>query len=41
MSTPWWNLEIESKPDFEIAMKRIYAWFEQEVIDRPPIRFSE
>lgn len=40
-SGEWWNLEIESKPDFEIAMKRIYAWFEHEVIDRPPIRFSE
>ncbi len=36
-----WNLDIEGKPDFDIAMKRVYAWYEQEVIDRPPIRFSE
>ena len=35
-----WILELEGKPDFEIAMKRIYAWYEQEMIDRPPIRFS-
>jgi hypothetical protein len=35
-----WILDLEGKPDFEIAMKRIYAWYEQEMIDRPPIRFS-
>lgn len=35
-----WILELEAKPDFEVAMKRIYAWYEQEMIDRPPIRFS-
>lgn len=36
----WWNLELEGKPDFEMAMKRIYAWYEGEIIDRPPVRFS-
>lgn len=36
----WWNVELEKKPDFNQAMKRIYAWYEQEMIDRPPIRFS-
>ena len=35
-----WNIELEQKPDFERSMKRIYAWFNQELIDRPPIRFS-
>ncbi len=36
----WPVVEIRGKPDFEMAMKRIYAWYEQAVIDRPPIRFS-
>lgn len=35
----WWNIDLETKPDFEKAMQRIYAWYEREVIDRPPIRF--
>lgn len=35
-----WTLELEQKPDFDKAMERIYAWYEQEMIDRPPIRFS-
>lgn len=34
------TLELECKPDFEQAMRRVYAWYEGEVIDRPPIRFS-
>ena len=25
------------KPDFNQAMMRIYAWYEQAVIDRPPV----
>jgi hypothetical protein len=33
-------LELASKPDFAQAMQRIDAWFAQEVIDRPPVRFS-
>jgi hypothetical protein len=35
-----WEMELESKPDFNQAMKRIYAWYEQEIIDRPPVRFT-
>ena len=35
----WWTIEIEGMPHFDMAMKRVYAWFENEIIDRPPIRF--
>jgi hypothetical protein len=35
----WWAVEIESMPQFEVAMKRVYAWYENEIIDRPPVRF--
>ena len=35
-----WNIELETKPDFEEAMERIYAWYDHEIIDRAPIRFS-
>ena len=34
-------MELQSKPDFEAAMKRVHAWFGQELLDRPPVRFSE
>jgi len=27
-------MELEKKPDFEPCMKRIYAWYNQEIIDR-------
>jgi hypothetical protein len=40
MEDKHWTLELENKPDFDLAMKRIYAWYQQEMIDRPPIRFS-
>lgn len=33
------TIELENMPQFEMAMKRVYAWFENEIIDRPPIRF--
>lgn len=36
----WWNIELEQKSDFDQCMKRIYAWYNQEIIDRAPIRFS-
>lgn len=36
----WWEFDLQGKPDFDMAMKRIYAWYQQELIDRPPIRFS-
>ena len=35
----WWTIELESMPGFDKAMKRVYAWYENEIIDRPPIRF--
>ena len=35
-----WHLDLAGKPDFDAAMARIYAWFAQELIDRPPVRFS-
>jgi CheY-like chemotaxis protein len=35
-----WDIELESKPDFNQAMKRIYAWYEQQIVDRPPVRFT-
>jgi hypothetical protein len=36
----WWDVELEKKPDFDQCLKRIYAWYEQEIIDRAPIRFA-
>ncbi len=35
-----WSIELESKPDFDRCLDRIYAWFEQQVVDRPPVRFT-
>ena len=37
--TPWWDVELDTMPGFEMAMRRVYAWFEGAIIDRPPIRF--
>jgi hypothetical protein len=34
------NIELEQKPDFGKCMERIYAWYNQEIIDRAPIRFA-
>jgi len=34
------SIELETKPDFDQCMQRVLAWYEQEIIDRPPIRFS-
>ena len=41
MTTPtaWWDLELEGMPHFDRAMQRVYAWYEKEIIDRPPVRF--
>jgi hypothetical protein len=36
----WRTLEIEGMPHFDLAMKRVYTWFENEIIDRPPVRFQ-
>lgn len=35
-----WAVEIAGMTHFDRAMDRIYAWFEGEIIDRPPVRFS-
>ena len=35
----WWDPGLENKPDFLNSMERIYAWYEREIIDRPPVRF--
>jgi len=32
-------LELAWKPDMDRCMDRILAWFEQQVLDRPPVRF--
>ncbi len=37
----WWQVEIEGMDQsFDRAMQRVYAWFENEIIDRAPIRFQ-
>jgi hypothetical protein len=38
-NTDWWSVDLESMPGFEPAMRRVYAWFENEILDRAPIRF--
>jgi hypothetical protein len=35
----WWAVDIEGMADFHMSMERIYAWYENEIIDRPPVRF--
>ena len=35
-----WSIEIEGMPQFDESMKRVEAWFENEIIDRAPIRFQ-
>ena len=32
--------QLEKKPDFVKCMERIYAWYDHQVIDRAPVRFS-
>lgn len=34
------EIALEGKPDFEMAMRRIDAWYEGQMLDRPPVRFS-
>jgi hypothetical protein len=38
--TNFYDLELETKPDFVACMKRIYAWYDGEILDRAPVRFS-
>lgn len=35
-----WNVELAGMPHFMEAMQRVYAWYENAVIDRPPVRFQ-
>ena len=35
-----YSVELETKPDFEACMERVYAWYNHEVLDRVPVRFS-
>lgn len=39
-NTVFYDLDLETKPDFVQCMKRVYAWFDGEIIDRVPVRFS-
>lgn len=41
MKTEFYDLELETKPDFVESMKRIYAWYDGEILDRAPVRFLE
>jgi hypothetical protein len=34
-------MELQGKPDFAQAMRRLDAWFGHDMIDRPPVRFAE
>ncbi len=34
-------MELQGKPDFEKSMERIEAWFNHEMLDRPPVRFAQ
>jgi hypothetical protein len=36
----WWTVELEGMPEFDLAMQRVYAWFDNQILDRPPIRFQ-
>jgi hypothetical protein len=40
MSTlPLPTRQFACKPDFDECIARIYAWYEQRIVDRPPVRF--
>lgn len=38
--TKFFDPGLEKKPDFVKCMERIYAWYDHQVLDRVPIRFS-
>jgi hypothetical protein len=38
--TTFHDLELETKPDLVESMKRVYAWYEGEILDRVPVRFA-
>jgi len=35
-----WTFNLEFKPNMDDAMQRVYAWYQGDFMDRPPIRFS-
>jgi hypothetical protein len=35
-----WPMDLEFKPDFDQAIRRVYAWYEGEMLDRPPVWFG-
>jgi len=35
----WWDFGITGMADFQMSMKRVYAWYENVILDRPPVRF--
>lgn len=39
MTTEKLNLELKYKPDFAQALHRVNAWYQNEIIDRPPVQF--
>lgn len=34
-------MELQGKPDFENALRRVEAWLKHETLDRPPVRFAQ
>lgn len=34
------SIQLSTKPDFEKCMDRIYAWYNNDIVDRVPVRFS-
>lgn len=40
MYIPKHSIELETKPDFDQCMDRVYAWYNYNIIDRVPVRFS-
>lgn len=38
-NTDWWSMDLENMPGFDQAMRRVYAWYENEIFDRAPVRF--
>jgi hypothetical protein len=39
-STTFYDLDLDTKPDFVECMKRVYAWYDGEILDRVPVRFA-
>ena len=34
------SIQLSTKPDFNECMERVYAWYNNDIIDRVPVRFS-